>query len=272
MVLFPVLRDSLCASPDSDAVIMNVKKTSLQELLNRIRSLEFTEAFVDADILQLMQADGSRFVSAVKDDITDEQLMEVECAMNEIDEHLEPEHEHHQEVVNEINEANTNVDIDDDLAENVTITPDIFQQSQNEDLSEEERESVKIEPGMGASREIDNFLQKLKPKGSPEEYKKDDHDESKGSKKPVDDNIDSLLADSDEENKEPPRQSPKTSEQNQEFYVCPYPKGYCSKKWKKYKGHNAIQVRNSMKNHILNAHYENELTRLLNASFTDALM
>ena len=124
---------------------------------------------------------------------------------------------------------------------------------------------------MGASREIDNFLQKLKPKGSPEEDKKDDREEeSEGSKKPVDDNIDSLLADSDEENKEPPRQSPKTSEQNQEFYVCPYPKGYCSKKWKKYKGHNAIQVRNSMKNHILNAHYENEFTRLLNDSFTGA--
>ena len=100
----------------------------------------FTEAFVDSDILELMQADGSKFEIAENDDITDEQLMEVECAMNEIDEHLEPEH--HQEVVNENNEANPNVDIDD-LGDNVTNTPDIFPQSQNEDLGEEEKESVK---------------------------------------------------------------------------------------------------------------------------------
>ena len=268
MVLFPVLRDSLCASPDSDAVIINVKKTSLQDLLSRIRSPGFTEAFVDSDILQLMQVDGSRFEKAEQDDITDEQLMEVECAMNEIDEHLEPEY--HQEVVNENNEANPNVDIDDDLAENVTITPDIFQQSQNEDLCEEEKESVKNEPGMEASREIDHFLQTLKPQKNSKEDMKDDNDRTEGYKQPVDDNIESLLADSDEEIREPPQQNPKTSEQNQEFILCPYPKGHCSRKWKKYKGRNTVQMKNSMKNHILKAHYENEFTRLLKASFTGA--
>merc|ERR1719154_524866 len=123
---------------------------------------------------------------------------------------------------------------------------------------------------MGASREIDVFLQTLHPDKNLEEEKKDDSEESEGSNKPVDDNIDSLLADSEEENKEPPQQSPKTSEQNQEFYVCPYPKGYCGKKWKKYKGQNTIQLKITMKNHILNAHYENEFTRQLNAAFTDA--
>ena len=259
MMLFPFLRDSLCSSPDSDTVILDVKKTQIQEQLKRIRSPDFTEA------------DNSNFESEEKDDITDEQLMEIECAMNEHDEHLQVEPEHQQEVVHAINEANTDADTEEEdylvLAENVTITPEISQHVQNEDMAEEETESVKNEPGMGACREIDNFLQKIKPKPkSLEEEKRDDLQESEGSKKPADDNIDSLLADSDEENKEPPHKSTKTSEQNQEFILCPYPKGICSKKWKKDR--NTVQTKRAMKNHILKAHYANDFTRLLNASFT----
>ena len=231
MVLFPFLRDSLSASPDSDTVILDVKKTQIQEQLKRIRSPDFTEA------------DNSKFESEERDDITiNEQLMEVECDMNENVENLLEESEHHQEV----NNANPDADTEDDVSENVTIiTPEVFPHGQRENLGEEEAESVKNEP-VSEEETIDN------------------NQESEDSKKPADDNIDSLLADSEEENKEPL----KTSEQNQDFYVCPYPKGICSKKWKKYKGNNTIQIKSSMKNHILKAHFENEFTLLLNASFT----
>lgn len=255
MVLFPVLRDSLCASPDSDAVILDVKKTHIQEQLNRIRSHDFTES------------ESSKFESEEKDDITDEQLMEIECAMNEHDEHLQVEPEHQQEEFSAINEVNPDADTEDDLAESVTITPDIVPHGQKEDLGEE-TESMKNEPGMGACKEIDNFLQALKPQMSSEEENIDNNQESEDPKKLADDNIDSLLADSDEENKEPPRQSPNTSEQNQEFILCPYPKGICNKQWKKGPNTNTVHTKRAMKNHIVKAHYENEFTRLLNTSFT----
>ena len=314
MVLFPIIGASLSASPDSDAIILDVKKSSLLDLINRVLSPEFTEAdsmYFSSDLLQLFDIGQKPSSSVQRNDIT-EQLMEtertntnndnlepnfsyprltdkidiernevIESQNNESDEDLqevnEPTHQQNQEVVNEITEEridHSDADSEDDLAENVTVTPDILQNSLDEDLVEEE--SATIQPGMGASRQIDAFLQKLqpKPKGSSLESTaeaKDDQNGSEGSKKPVDDNIDCLLADSDEEElKEPPRRS-KSSDQNQELIICPYPKLYCSKTWKKEKyGRNNIQTKRSMKNHILKAHYENEFTRLLYSSFTGA--
>ena len=312
MVLFPVIGASLSASPGSDAVILDVKKSSLQDLINRVLSPEFTEAdsmYFSSDLLQIVDFGQKPSSSVQRNDIT-EQSMETErtntnndnlepkfsyprltdkidierneviefsnkSQKSESDEDLqdvnEPTYHQEQDVVNEITDASIDKSYgEDDLAEDVTVTPDILQNSLNEDLVEEE--FAKNQPVMGASRQIDVFLQKLQPKGISSESTVEAKGPQKESEKPVDDNnIDCLLADSDDEEiREPPRRS-KSSDQNQELIVCPYPKLYCSKTWKKHKhGKNINHTKRSMKNHILKAHYENEFTRLLDSSFTVA--
>ena len=312
MVLFPIFGASLSAAPDSDTVILDVKKSSLQDFINRVISPEFTDAdsmYFSSDLLKLVDFQKEPSSNVQSDDIT-EQCMETECTNTNID-HLEPKisfpkltdkfaierneviefslesqnnesdedlqevneptHHQEQEVVNETTDVIIDKsDVEDEIAEDVTVTPDILQNGLNEDLVEEE--IATNQPGMEVSRQIDVFLQKLqpKPKGSSESTV--EAKGSEGSKKPVDDNnIDCLLADSDDEEIREHQRRSKSSDQNQELIVCPYTKGYCSKTWKKDKyGRNIIQTKRSMKNHILKAHYENEFTRLLNSSFTSA--